>query len=573
MRLLASLLVAMTTLFPIADPPGLEVRGNATQPVFSLAEAIHESLFVEVAGVDSDADGRADRVAVSVRRPRETRLGLKVATIMTISPYSGGGAPVTMHAVDLDARGEPEGRGQADEGSPGTEPDSYYDDYFLPRGYATVDVRALGTSTSTGCPTVGDAVEAAGAKAVIDWLNGRARAFTRDGRPAEATWSTGKVGMIGVSWDGSIPNNVATTGVEGLETIVPIAGISSWYSYYRANGAVVAPQGYQGEDADVAGRFILTRPDPPKACERILSDMARAQDRETGDYNAFWRARDYVRQADGVRASVFVVQGLNDWNVRPDQATRWWQALRSPKKMWLHQGAHLDPMTLRTSEWLRQLHAWFDRWLYDLDTGIETEPAVDVETAPGQWHTSSAWPPPGTQQTRAVLEGPARATYTDQRSRTAEQLVARNPHAALWQSAELAEDFRLAGTPKVTLGAVRPSPYLTALLVDVGKDTRATGSQEPTGENHCFPGGGCYDLFRLETKSSPWKIVSRGWLDTRDQKGTYTWELTPQDHLFKKGHRIALVITSTDRDYTLRHPPGAVVEVSKPTLVLPGSAS
>ena len=47
--------------------------------------------------------------------------------------------------------------------------------------------------------------------------------------------------MTGVSYNGTLPNAVATTGVEGLKTIIPIAAISSWYDYYRANGAVVAP--------------------------------------------------------------------------------------------------------------------------------------------------------------------------------------------------------------------------------------------------------------------------------------------------------------------------------------------
>lgn len=43
--------------------------------------------------------------------------------------------------------------------------------------------------------------------------------------------------MIGKSWDATIANGVAATGVKGLKTIVPIAGISSWYDYYFAKGA------------------------------------------------------------------------------------------------------------------------------------------------------------------------------------------------------------------------------------------------------------------------------------------------------------------------------------------------
>src|SRR5947207_1334490 len=107
--------------------------------------------------------------------------------------------------------------------------------------YAVPDVDSLGTGGSTGCPTSGARNEQAGAKAVVDWLNGRARGWAPDGTPVTATWSTGNVGMIGQSYDGTLPNMAAATGVKGLKAIVPIAGISSWYDYYRANGGVLAP--------------------------------------------------------------------------------------------------------------------------------------------------------------------------------------------------------------------------------------------------------------------------------------------------------------------------------------------
>ncbi len=71
-------------------------------------------------------------------------------------------------------------------------------------------------------------------------MNGRAKAFTADGREVTADWSTGNVGMTGILYNGTLPNGVATTGV-WFKTIIPIAAISSWYDYYRANGAVVVP--------------------------------------------------------------------------------------------------------------------------------------------------------------------------------------------------------------------------------------------------------------------------------------------------------------------------------------------
>src|SRR5690606_17535223 len=80
------------------------------------------------------------------------------------------------------------------------------------RGYAHVASHSLGTGRSTGCPTVGDENETLATKAVIDWLNGRARAFDRNGRQVSASWANGSVGMYGVSYNGTLPNMVATTG-------------------------------------------------------------------------------------------------------------------------------------------------------------------------------------------------------------------------------------------------------------------------------------------------------------------------------------------------------------------------
>ena len=56
----------------------------------------------------------------------------------------------------------------------------YYDNYFVPRGYAFIAADLAGTSRSTGCEDVGGTEEVQGAKAVIDWLNGRAVGRTRE---------------------------------------------------------------------------------------------------------------------------------------------------------------------------------------------------------------------------------------------------------------------------------------------------------------------------------------------------------------------------------------------------------
>ena len=137
--------------------------------------------------------------------------------------------------------------------------------------------------------------------------------------------------------------------MKGLKTIVPIAAISSWYDYYRANGGVLAPGAFQGEDADVLAKYVYTRADR-EICGAVIDDIEARQDRDTGDYSRFWDERNYVKDANKVRASVFLVHGLNDWNVKTKQSVQWWNALARnnvPRKIWLHQGEPHHPFRWR----------------------------------------------------------------------------------------------------------------------------------------------------------------------------------------------------------------------------------
>ena len=183
--------------------------------------------------------------------------------------------------------------------------------------------------------------------------------------------------MTGVSYNGTLPNMVATTGVKGLKTIVPVSAISSWYDYYRANGLVVAPGTYQGEDADILAQYTAGQARAEGSCADEIAEITQEQDRVTGDYSRFWQDRDYLDGARDVRASVFVVHGLNDWNVKTENFAGWWDQLARydvPRKIWLHQGGHGGPgsgatVTLpdgRSWTYKQTENRWFDFWLWQV---------------------------------------------------------------------------------------------------------------------------------------------------------------------------------------------------------------
>ena len=85
-------LIAVALILGTATPvhagagPAITIENGRTQPVFSYADAVREHVYVE-SSVDSDADGRLDRVRVDIIRPKESGPGLRVPVVIDESPY------------------------------------------------------------------------------------------------------------------------------------------------------------------------------------------------------------------------------------------------------------------------------------------------------------------------------------------------------------------------------------------------------------------------------------------------------------------------------------------------------
>ncbi|MDQ0994131.1 Xaa-Pro dipeptidyl-peptidase [Streptomyces sp. V3I7] len=572
-----------------APPQGRS--GQESKPVFSYAHAIREAVWVDT-GLDGDGDGRTDRVAADIVRPSEpAQQGRKVPVIMDASPYyscCGRGNESQLKTYDADGNV--------------VQMPLFYDNFFVPRGYAFVGVDLAGTNRSNGCVDIGGRSDIASAKAVVDWLNGRARAYTsRTGTTTvKAGWTNGSTGMIGKSWDGTIANGVAATGVKGLKTIVPISAISSWYDYYFAKGAPLYDSG-----PDWLSDYVES--DGARAhCAAMQRKLVDGAPR-TGDWTDLWTERDYVKDADKVRASVFLVHGMQDLNVRTKHFGQWWDALAAhgvERKIWLSQTGHVDPFDYRRAAWVDTLHRWFDHELLGYDNGIDREPMADIERHPDQWDTSALWPPrgtrtttlhpaPGTQPgvgTLGLRKGDGTETFTDDPSRSetdwAAHLGTSTPEKAGFVTGPLTHDLRLSGSSRVTVTATptTSTAHLTAVIVDVGPDTIRDYADAAEGittltDRTCWgestPGdSACFKATKARTTAVDATVFSRGWADlgnhASDLKGvpltpgkpyTITLDLAATDHIVPKGHRLALIIAGTDKD--LIDPPS-----STPTLTL-----
>ena len=563
---------------------GVLIKDNKTQPIFDYKECIFEKVYVETP-VDTDGDGKLDLIAVYIRRPKETLHGVKVPAIYVANPYmmECNEDWYVLHNVDKDLKiFEQQHISKEDVtynfknkkevkvleerktlGYAATSPteeiplDCITDwySYFNSRGYASVFCGGLGTRGSEGFNSCGSVEETAAFKAVIDWLNGRCRAFTnrKDNIEIKAEWCTGNVAMSGKSYLGTMCIAVAATGVEGLKTIIPEAAISNWYEYYRYNGLNSPAMGWQGDDLDILAKYCFSRSmdedyeKVKEAYDRWLENLVKEEDRESGNYNKFWDERNYLNLANKIKAATFIVHGLNDWNVMPNQCDLLWKALEkydAPRKMILHQGDHIYIHDLESGNFNEIMHMWLDHWLYGIDNGVmEKVPNVLIQSNLDQnkWNSSFNWPADGSCLKKFDIgQVPEEVTFVDDLSATiyhrdknnlSEWLdeliigeVKEKGHFIKFLGEKLEEEVRISGRVKVSFCTAidKPTAILSAMLVEYGEDNRMLVKQEIAEKDGIIWGVNTpkSDIKRFihEEIPSKYKVISRGWMNAQNRE-------------------------------------------------------
>lgn len=550
---------------------------------------VRHDLWVET-GFDSDGDGEPDRMHVSVTRPEQTESGdLKLPVIYETSPYYAGTAQPP-YDFFWDVRQElgetpPERTPGPDVQRVGERPiiSNSQIRTWVPRGFVVVHSSSPGTGLSDGAPTVGGENESLAPKAVIDWLNGRANGYdSRDGgEEVEAFWSTGRVGMTGTSYNGTLPLAAATTGVEGLNAIIPVAPNTSYYHYYRSHGLIRSPGGYIGEDIDVLYDFIHSGDEEKRERNnRVIRDteMAEGMDRITGDYNDFWAGRDYLNQLDSLQAPMLMAHAFNDWNVMPEHSYRIYKAVKEkgvPSMIYFHQGGHGGPPPLDL------MNRWFTRYLLDVENGIEDEPRAwitredDERTEPTPYpdypHPDSEpivlYPTTGApEQGELSLERTENAeteTLVDNFSFSGATLAQAEwtEHRLMYVTPPLQDSLHISGIPEISisLASNKPAANLSVWLVSL-------------------PWNNSSDAAITDN------IITRGWADPQNHESlteseplepgrfyNLRFELQPDDQVIPAGQQIGLMIFSSDREFTLRPDPGTelTIDLDHTSLRLP----
>ena len=396
---------------------------------------------------DMDGDGKRDLVKAFIQVPRSAVEGnYKAATLYEARPYCAGvQADGYDHMKEVESKEYrkidfadldkevpariPEGMISAMDLALKADPaDWYYPDkgnnnsmvyenldnfnYYLVRGFAVVVSAGFGALGSDGFNYVGSEYERDAFKSVVEWLHGDRVAYAdREGKiETKADWANGNVAMTGRSYAGTMPFAVATTGVEGLKTIVPVAGIADWYTQQNMQGA----QRYWPKEMlnSFLAYFCSSRYNDETLSEKQLDDIAAfhhelsLQQLKCGfDYDPeFWGAGNYRLHADQIKCSALIVHGFNDENVSTKQFemmhTAFEQAGQTVKLI-LHQGPHITPTMANKNYGILIdgkfyddiVNEWISHYLYGVENSAEEMPEVLAQTNYDQkkWETESAW--------------------------------------------------------------------------------------------------------------------------------------------------------------------------------------
>ncbi|MGA7847674.1 MAG: CocE/NonD family hydrolase [Terriglobales bacterium] len=423
--------------------------------------------------------------------------------------------------------------------------------WFAAHGYVSVRVDIRGFGTSEGTPTDREysEQEQLDGEQVIAWL-------------AAQPWSTGKVGMFGISWGGFNAIQLAMRHPPALKAILAVDATEELFhdDIHYIDGMMhfdefelnmdLAPSMTGAPDYTLDEKVLGPRFDSTPWSLLYLKHQRDGQ---------FWRAP--VRPLSEIKIPCFLIGGLLDGY--RDSIPRFFEQVKAPVKAIIGPWNHTFPNDAEPGpqiEWRDQALRWWDYWLKNRNTGIIEEPPLSIymqewhapdphlKNVPGKWRGETGWPPryvantilylyeahvlstdpakPAVHELRYIPSVGVEAGFwwgellTDQRPVDAFSLT--------YDSAPLKENLTILGRPHALLQASSSAPQTDwfARLSDVAPDGTVT---QVTGAG----------LSGAQRDSAS---------DPKDLVPNQTYSLDIDMHLatwtFPKGHRIRLAVSN-----------------------------
>ena len=355
------------------------------------------SVFVPVPSITL-ADGGAGATGSA-----EVHLGLWLPVIEGCD-WESAELPEECHVPVISEIGPYYSDGDVDALTPADRLGRFLIENYVPYGYGVAQVSVFGTGESNHCMDLMGTDEQRGIDAAVTWLGSQ-------------PWSNGKVGIIGKSYDGSTPWQAATFGNEFLATIVPMSGLIGVHDLMWRNGSMEARgmimhngvYGSFGVDGDAE--------DSQNMCEGYVQGYAMGPAAYLSggmvDYagNDYWTSRSFLdRVVENYNGSVYIIQGMQDWNVDPHMTFPTHQIvedagieIKTLAGQWNHnypdrqdhsglpvgEGAEAFPYTQRW-DWADEMLYWFDWYLKG--EGRAPTLGVEMQDNRGGWRFETTYP-------------------------------------------------------------------------------------------------------------------------------------------------------------------------------------
>ncbi|MBK29559.1 MAG: hypothetical protein CMB49_02460 [Euryarchaeota archaeon] len=410
---------------------------------------------------------------------------------------------------------------------------------LVPHGFAFAQVSVMGTGRSNHCMDLMGTAEQLGVDAAVTWLGSQ-------------NWSNGKVGMIGKSYDGSTPWQAAMFGNEHLATIVPISGLIGVMELMWRNGSnearapimhngVYGSYGFDQDEGDLGNMCPDYLIGPATGLSAYIWGSEFA--------GTYWEERYFLdRVLQNYNGSVYLIQGMHDWNVDPHMAIPTINLLydqgieaKGLFGQWDHdypdrpqimfdrsdpgRGREAFPEMVRM-DWMQDLLEWFTYYLKQ--EGPQPWLGVEIQSNQGSWRLEERYPMTDTTE-------------------------------ILWELGS--SDLPSTGggnliRPDASSGPVYETPPLEAALyfggmprLHVNVNTATVGGQIYALMEDCYEGT-CIHIGHaiMDLRYHAGGNDEQAWTPVFEEI-TAMMEFFPMDVEVEAGHTIRLTLRSTGEDY------------------------
>ena len=452
-------------------------------------------------------------------------------------------------------------------------------------GYVVVQVARRGNGQSFGIRRgYNDRTEAADAYEVTEWL-------------ARQPWSSGVVGVYGCSNTGDAAMHALSARPPHLRAV--FAGCFSWSKYDAMRRGGVFAQWGTGPQRTIA-EDVAIEPVAGDASKTLLREAAEQHQKSTNLLqmwqqlpfrdswsplvgSRFWAegsVSSYAEQLRQLQVPVYIMGGwhdeLRDQGIIALLNLPQSRILLGPWKHCMNPGFEL----------LQEIHRFFDTYLKNEATGLQSEPRVHYYTqndpAGSAWHTADSWPVPAMTRQRWFIDAGQRLGRTAPRHALSDSFTVHThidcpkggfgpfmqpchtPGEGLSvTSAVLDRDLVITGNPVISLPirADRPDVNVFAYLEDRGPDQQVTVITE-----------GRLKASLRALAQPPFKVPGTPWhrayaADVQPlvaaATATLEFDLLPTSYRLPKGHRLQVTVMGADYRERGRDPKleGAVIRV------------